>query len=71
MSKILGLRPDQVRSYADQLEDDAYKIPPGPRRQKLLSFAYTLRKQANLAQWLGSEYVKAEIAEKSLRPTAW
>lgn len=71
MSQKVVLRPDQVRSYADQLEDDAYKYPPGPRRQKLLACAYTLRKQANLAQWLGSEYVKTEIAEKSLRPTAW
>lgn len=71
MSKIAELRPAEDRTYADQLEDDAYSLAPGPRRQKLLAFSYALRKQANLAQWLGSEYVKAEIAEKSLRPTAW
>lgn len=71
MSKIAELRPDEVRTYADQLEDDAYKMLPGPRRQRLLVFAYTLRKRANLAEWLGLDHVKAEIAEKGSQPRAW
>ena len=71
MSQIVGLRPDQVRSYADQIEDDAYRAASGPRRYQLLAFAYSLRKEANLAQWLGIERVRAEIAERSPRPLAW
>lgn len=71
MSKIVELRPDQVRTYADGLEDDAYRLPPGRSRQQLLAVAFTLRKQANLAEWLGASFVRAEVAEKSPTANAW
>lgn len=62
MSSIVDLPPAELHAFADVAEEEAYKLPPGRQRQRMLGMAYKMRATANLALWLGDE-LKAEVVE--------
>ena len=59
---IIDLPPEQVHVFADTAEDEAYCLPPGPKRTEMLTMVYQMRARANYAMWLGDE-IKAEMIE--------
>lgn len=69
MSSIIDLPPSQLHAFADTAEDEAYSLPQGPQRTRMLGMVYQMRAAANLALWLGDE-LKAEVvaAPNAKRP---
>jgi hypothetical protein len=59
--RIVNLSPQDLELIADDAEDEAYKNPPGEKRQALLMKVYAMRSRANIAKWLGEAHIRTEI----------
>jgi hypothetical protein len=63
MPKIIKLSPEQLHEIADNTEDKASALPPCARRDQMMERVWRMRREANLAQWMGIEALPAEVEE--------
>ncbi len=58
---LVDLTPETMEEIADQMEDNAYELPPGPKRTDMLLQVQSLRSAANRVKWDDDFVVKAEV----------
>lgn len=60
---LVDLTPENLEQIADLMEENAYALPPGPRRTDKLLEAYQMRSAAIRAKWDDDFVINAEVIE--------
>lgn len=58
---LVEISPDELAQLADQVEDEAYALLPGPARTDMLLQAFNMRGFANRAKWDDELTIKAQV----------
>jgi hypothetical protein len=62
---------EQIHEIADRAEEEAWHLPRGPNREHLFIKAFQLRREANMALWLGQDELRAEVRERDVKANIW
>jgi len=58
---FVDLSPEDVEQIADSMEDEAYELPPGPKRTDMLLQVQRIRSAAARAKWDDDLVFKAQV----------